>query len=53
MKVLIGATLAWLAIGAALGVTLFMMTVKGVFLPFFAVLLIVIGMVKVIGCNTH
>jgi hypothetical protein len=53
MNVLIGASLAWILIGAALGTALFMLTVKGIVWPFVLVALVVIGLVKHYGCSVH
>lgn len=53
MNVLIGASLAWILIGAALGTTLFLLTVKGIVWPFVVAALVVLGLVKRYGCSVH
>jgi hypothetical protein len=53
MKVFIGASLAWIAIGTLLGVTLFLMAVKGIVWPFVLSFLLIFWLVKSYGCSTH
>lgn len=53
MKVFIGASLAWIAIGTLIGVTLFLLTVKGMIWPFALSLVFVAWLIKAYGCSTH
>ena len=53
MKVFIGASLAWIAIGTLLGVTLFLLTVKGIIWPFALSFVGIAWLIKVYGCSTH
>lgn len=53
MIVLLGATLAWVLIGALLGVGIFLMATKAIFWPFIVVFVLCFFAVKSIGCSTH
>ena len=53
MNVFIGALLTWLIIGAVLGISIFLMTAKGIFWPFIVVTVLLFWIVKRIGCTTH
>lgn len=53
MSVFIGAMLAWLVIGAALGGTIFLMTVKGMVWPFVVTSVLLLWIIKRVGCTTH
>ena len=52
MKVLLGATLAWVLMGAALGYTILKIMTAHIVWPFVVVLAIVILMISLIGCRT-
>ncbi len=52
MKVLLGATLAWVLIGTALGYTILKIMTAHIVWPFVVVLAIVTLLITYIGCRT-
>jgi hypothetical protein len=55
MKVLIGAMLSWIIIGAVLGVSIFLMTARKepIVWPFVLSSILLLWTIKRVGCSTH
>ncbi|MBL9167686.1 MAG: hypothetical protein JNN07_08090 [Verrucomicrobiales bacterium] len=53
MSVFLGAMFAWVIIGLVLGGSIFLLTVKGMVWPFVVTSLLLLWIIKRVGCSTH